>query len=240
MAQPRICFMVMPFRPELNFLYLFLQQYLQERHGLQVRRGDTSILTKALMEKVEAEIRSADLIIGDITFSSPNVFYELGIARANGKPIIFMTQDDPKSAPVDLRHFEFIHYDLSQDHDLLAKLDNAIENTMGGDYSGLFDQAVALLRKFNSDMNSTYSPTSFEEFRARVIRAERFEGIPTATDPDLSEFLLPKIVAEATDISVIRNINKWLSERLQRARVPIAKPTKTSRERSSTKAPSRR
>ena len=56
MRQARTCFMVMPFRPELNFLFLFLQRYLQESHGLRVRRGDTSILTKALMEKIEAEI----------------------------------------------------------------------------------------------------------------------------------------------------------------------------------------
>src|SRR5215475_4573095 len=158
MAQPRVCFMVMPFRPELNFLFLFLQHYLQEHHGLRVRRGDTSILTKALMEKIETEIQSADLIIGDITYASPNVFYELGIARANGKPIIFMTQDDPKMAPVDLRHFEFIHYDLARDQELLSKLDNAIQSTLGGGYTALFEQAIALLQKFNMETESTYAP----------------------------------------------------------------------------------
>ena len=77
MPEPRTCFVVMPFRPELNFFFLFLQRYLNERHGLRVRRGDTSVLTKALMDKVESEIQAADLIIGDITYGSPNVFYEL-------------------------------------------------------------------------------------------------------------------------------------------------------------------
>lgn len=211
MPEPRVCFIVMPFRPELNFLFLFLQRYLQERHGLHVRRGDTSILTKALMEKIETEIQSADLIIGDITYASPNVFYELGIARAYGKPIIFMTQDDPKTAPVDLRHFEFIHYDLARDHDLLLKLDNAIQNSLGGDYTAIFDQAMTLLQKFNVETESAYSPASFEEFQARVIRGERLEGIPSPDDSGFSEFLLPKIIAEATDISVIRKVDKWLS-----------------------------
>jgi hypothetical protein len=229
MRQTRICFMVMPFRPELNFLFLFLQRYLEESHGLRVRRGDTSILTKALMEKIEAEIQSADLIIGDITYASPNVFYELGIARANRKPIIFMTQDDPKQAPVDLRQFEFIQYDLARDQELIAKLNNAIQSTLGGDYAVLLDQAVALLQKFNADTSSSYSPASLEEFRARAIRGEKLEGIPAPDDPGFAEFVLPKVIAEATDISVIRKVDKWLSNvsvpRHNKGRKKVSPPT---------------
>jgi len=212
MTLQRVCFVVMPFRPELNFLFLFLQRYLGEQHGLRVRRGDTSILTLSLMEKIEAEIQSADLIIGDITYSSPNVFYELGIARAFGKPIIFMTQDRPEEAPVDLRQFEFISYDLANDQDLLAKLDNAIRNALGEGYTELFEEAVTLLKKFNSDLGSSYLPVSFEEFQARVIRGENLEGIPDPRDPTYQEFLLPKIIADSTDIAVIRKLNRWLSE----------------------------
>jgi hypothetical protein len=210
MATVRVCFVVMPFRSELNFFFLFLQRYLQERHGVVVRRGDTSILTKALMEKIEAEIESADLIIGDITHASPNVFYELGIARANKKPIIFMTQEDPKLAPVDLRQFEYIQYDLARDQELLSKLDNAVQNALGGDYKELFADATNLLERFNTQTQSTYTPVLFDEFQARIIRGARL-GIPSASDNRYFEFLLPKIIAEATEISVIRKIDLWLS-----------------------------
>ena len=213
MAESRICFIVMPFRPELNFLFLFLQRYLAEHHGLRVRRGDTSVLTKALMDKVDAEIQAADIIIGDITYGSPNVFYELGLARAYAKPIIFMTQDDPATAPVDLRHFEFIQYDLARDHELLARLDNAIQNTLGSGHEVLFAQALELLKRFNADTESNYSPAALEEFRARVIRGERVEGVPAVDDPRLVEFLLPKIVNEATDITALRKLDRWLSTR---------------------------
>ena len=71
MSSERVCFVVMPFRPELNFFYLYVQKHIQDKHGLRVRRGDTSILTKALMKKIESEIQSADLIIGDVTHSTP-------------------------------------------------------------------------------------------------------------------------------------------------------------------------
>lgn len=212
MPAGRVCFIVMPFRPELNFFYLYIQKHLQERHGLQVRRGDSSILTKALMDKVEAEIQAADLIVGDVTHSNPNVFYELGIARANRKPIIFLTQDEPEKAPVDLRQFEFIRYDLGHDQDLLHKLDNAVRNALGQGYSELYEKAVALLKEFNAATASAYVPAEFDEFQARAVRGERLEGVPDLASAQAArEFLLPKIVSEATDLAAIRKIEQWLS-----------------------------
>ena len=204
----------MPFRPELNFFYLYLKKYLEDKHGLEVRRGDTSILTKALMDKIETEIQSADLIVGDVTYSNPNVFYELGIARANRKPIVFLTQEEPETAPVDLRQFEFIRYDLSRDHDLLQKLDNAIRNLLGEGYRNLYNTSLELLQNFNAATGSAFVPAEFAEFQARVMRGERLEGIPAPEKRlALEEFILPKIISDATDISTIRKIQNWLSAR---------------------------
>jgi osmotically-inducible protein OsmY len=50
----------------------------------------------------------------------------------------------------------------------------------------LLQQAVALLQKFNAETSSTYSATTLEEFRARTIRGERLEGIPSPTEPGTS------------------------------------------------------
>jgi hypothetical protein len=213
MSRERICFVVMPFRPELNFFFLYIQRHIQDRHGLRVRRGDTSILTRALMEKIETEIQAAELIIGDVSYSNPNVFYELGIARANRKPIIFLTQEEPEKTPVDLRQFEFIRYDLGRDQDLLGKLDNAIRNALGEGYRELYDRALLLLQEFNSATASTYQAADIEEFQARVMRGERLEGLPDAADlAAVREFCLPKIIAEATDLAAIRKIDQWLSK----------------------------
>lgn len=41
--QAPLCFVVMPFRAELNFFYLFLRGHLNEKHGLRVERGDHKI-----------------------------------------------------------------------------------------------------------------------------------------------------------------------------------------------------
>lgn len=203
------CFVVMPFRAELNFFYLYFKTHLEKQHGLIVDRGDTTILTKALLDKIEAQIQAADFIVGDVTYSNPNVFYELGFARAIKKPTIFLTQEDPEKMPVDLRQFEFIKYDLSRDVDFISKLDNAISNLVGADYRPVYESALKMLASFNVQMKTAYGAVSFEEFHARVRRSGGDGAIP---DGDLlKEFLLPKIISEATDISAIRKIDKWVS-----------------------------
>ena len=138
MAKAPLCFVVMPFRSELNYFYLYIRRHLQDKYRIRVERGDTHIMTKALMDKIREQIIDASVVIGDVTGSTANVFFELGIAHAIGRPIIFLTQDPPESAPVDIRQFEFIHYDLGRHEEFFVKLDNAIQNVLGKNYTDLY------------------------------------------------------------------------------------------------------
>jgi hypothetical protein len=211
-AKSPLCFVVMPFRPELNYFYLYLRQYLTTKHGLRVERGDHRILTKALMEKVRDQIIEADVLLGDVTSANPNVFYELGLAHAFAKPVIFMTQDAPGDAPVDVRQFEFIQYDLQKHEDFLSKLDNAIQNVFAGKYRDLYQSALDLLKRFNAETASFYAAASLEDFQARVMRSEQTQDAPSAEEPELlAEFLLPKILPETADFMTMRKVMEWVS-----------------------------
>ena len=212
MTRPPFCFVVMPFRPELNYFYLYVQKHLKEKHGLRVERGDHNVLTKAIMDKVRDQIVEADVLIGDVTAGNPNVFYEIGLAHAFGKPVIFLTQDDPAIAPVDVRQFEFIRYDLQRHEEFLGKLDNAIQNVFVGKYRTLYDAATDLLKQFNLGTGSSYAAASLEDFQARVMRGEQIQDIPPAGESErLAEFLLPKILGEATDVTIMRKVMVWVS-----------------------------
>ena len=209
--QTSTCFVVMPFRPELNFLYLYLQGYIEEKHGLQVERGDHRILTKPLLEKIRDQILAADVVIGDITGRNPNVFYELGLADAYGKPVILMTQDPPTDAPADVRHLEYIVYDMVNHHELLKKIDNAIQNVFVDRYRIFYKPACDLLKSFNLDNGSSYEKATLEEFQARVMQEERIQGIPSKKEKyDYAAFLLPKILLQITDAKIMRQITNWL------------------------------
>jgi hypothetical protein len=212
MNRPPLCFVVMPVRPELNYFYLYVQKYLSEKHGLRVERGDHRVLTKALMDKIRDQIIEADVVIGDVTAGNPNVFYEIGLAHAFGKPVIFLTQDSPINAPVDVRQFEFIQYDLQRHEEFLGKLDNAIHNVFIVKYRELYDVALDLLRRFNADVGSSYSAAAPEDFQARVMRGEQTQDIPSRDEKErLTEFLLPKVLRETTDVMIMRKVMEWVS-----------------------------
>jgi hypothetical protein len=146
------------------------------------------------------------------------------MAQAYGKPVIFLTQDPPDQAPVDIRQFEFIVYDLARHEEFLARLDNAVQNVFGQWYRELYQQACDLLRTFNTETASSYAPASTEEFQARVMRGEQTEGIPPTDRQDLlARFLLPKILLEATDVTVMVRVTDWLAGRFTGGR-PARRP----------------
>lgn len=212
MHRQRYCFVAMPFRPELNYFYLYLKRYMEENYGMRVERGDARILTKPLMDKIREQILRSDLVIGDVTGNNANVFYELGLAHAGGKPILFLTQDPPDQTPVDIRQFEFIQYDLSKHEELIAKLDNAIRNAFGEKYEGLFEKAREFLQRFNNDTGLNCQQKEFEDFQALVMRGEQTGGIPPEDQEDmLAQFLLPKIISNFTDSVVIKKYTEWVS-----------------------------
>jgi hypothetical protein len=206
----------MPFRPELNYFFLYLKQYLEEKYKIRVERGDSNVLTKELMKKVSDQIAASSFLIADITGSNANVFFELGIAHATNKPIIFLTQDAPKEAPVDVRQFEFIQYELGRHEDFLAKLDNAVRNVLGStlDIGRLYEMACDLLKQFNAESGFGHDQASREEFHARVVRAAETQGLPQLEDTGLiARFLLPKILQDATDLNVMQRVTVWLERR---------------------------
>jgi hypothetical protein len=206
----------MPFRPELNYFFLYLKKYLEEKYRIRVERGDSNVLTKELMRKISDQISSASFLIADITGNNANVFFELGIAHATSKPIIFLTQDAPRDAPVDIRQFEFIQYELGRHEDFLVKLDNAVRNVLGSslDVTQLYETARDLLKQFNLDSGFMHDQASRDEFHARLVRAAETQGIPQLEDSDrLAGFLLPKILQDATDLNVMQRVTGWLQKR---------------------------
>ena len=204
----------MPFKSELNFFYLFLREHLQNKHGLHVERGDHKILTIPLLEKIKRQIQEADVIVGDITGRNPNVFYELGIADTLSKPVIIITQDEATDVPTDIKHLEFVKYDLSKHEEIISNLDNAIHHVFEDRYTDLLSKAEQFLFAFSRESGSNYTASSAEEFQARIIQAERTHQIPADTDDyELAGFLLPKIVADTSNIAVMKSIMSWLNEK---------------------------
>jgi hypothetical protein len=122
MAQPtphsagskRRCFVVMPFGdPDLQIVYEdFVKPTLAEECEVDCERGDDVFGSNVIMDDILKSIRSADIVLADLTRKNANVFYEVGICHALGKPVVLLAQsvDD---VPFDLRHRRVLLYEYS-------------------------------------------------------------------------------------------------------------------------------
>ncbi len=62
------------------------------------------------MEQIWEQITKARVLLADLTGKNPNVFYELGLAHAKSKPVIFIASN-LEDIPFDLRHLRVIIYE---------------------------------------------------------------------------------------------------------------------------------
>jgi len=78
---------------------------------LEVVRADDIALPGTITSDILTRIMHSDLVIADVTFPNPNVFYELGLRHAC-KPgtIIIMDKNGPK-VPFDIAHLRHIEYE---------------------------------------------------------------------------------------------------------------------------------
>ena len=174
-------------------------------------------------------IQKADVIIADCSGRNPNVFYELGIAHAHDRKVILITNEAIQDAPADIRHYEFIHYELDKHVEFFEKLDNALNNIFGERYEKLYRQAKAEFESFRQATKAPVELADKDEFVKRVRSAESKE--PSMDDAlGLAEFVLPKIIANNSDADIMSQITKWLPKKSKtpkpRKRQPKGQPLK--------------
>ena len=211
MASPKTCFVIMPFRAELNYFFLYLRKHIEEEYNIKCLRGDNDVLTIPLLDKIKKYIEAADVVIADCSGRNPNVFYELGIAHTLDKKVILISGDEVSEAPADIRHYEFISYRL-QDHEaFLEKLDNALTNIFVEDYRPFYQKAMEILNQFNKDSHSHILPIKIEMFMEGMVNAEHKNLLPDFTDDLKSkQFLLPLIMDGFSDFDTWEQATKWL------------------------------
>ncbi len=91
-------FVIMPFDPHLDALYQWqILPFLKQGGSTQDKNHKYDVVERAddvrqvgfiVCEKICRKIQEADLIVVDLTYNNPNVFYELGIGVALNKPVL--------------------------------------------------------------------------------------------------------------------------------------------------------
>lgn len=210
------CFIVMPFRPELQYMYLSMKEHIESTFpGVSCERGDDSILTRPILEKIAGYIKQADIVIADCSGRNPNVFYELGMAHALEKPVILITADDIQDAPTDIRAFEFIRYTDGPDQ-FFQKLDLALREALGNPFEDLYDRTLPLFQEFRVSEHLGIQAVNKDQFAAAAAVKVRVTGFPKPGDEKtLATLFLPIMVPGPADLDIMLKIKEWIQQRFQ-------------------------
>lgn len=92
--------------------------------GLKCIKGDEEYIKGNILKYIVEKMMSSRIVIANINGRNPNVFYELGIAHAIGKPTILISKmEDLENVPFDLQSNQLVLYrDYKELNDKLIKL----------------------------------------------------------------------------------------------------------------------
>jgi hypothetical protein len=107
------CFVMMPFGPWFDRYYQEIYVPAVKEAGFEPIRADELFSTGSVVEQIWEQIEKAKLLLADLSGKNPNVFYELGLAHAAKKPVIFAASHVDE-VPFDLRHLRVIIYDIRE------------------------------------------------------------------------------------------------------------------------------
>jgi len=157
-SSSNLCFVMMPFASDLEWVYHDLIRPVVEKLGLSVLRADDIFAPGSITEQIRVAIQQSRLCIADVTNRNPNVLYEVGIAHTLGKPTVLLTQAI-EDTPFDLRSLRVIVYEQNQIQVAQLALERSLQHVLGSDLldeasrlmtSGSYRAAVALLSVFLS------------------------------------------------------------------------------------------
>ncbi len=106
----------MPFSQELTGVYYEVKKIV-EGAGFKCLRADELSGATKITDDIWLYIQRARFAIADITGSNANVFYEVGLSHALGKPVILLIKEG-HDVPFDLKGIRYLKYSSSNLADL--------------------------------------------------------------------------------------------------------------------------
>ena len=106
-------FMLMPSKDEFDLIY---EDYIKKpliNAGYLIKRDKEILGSSKIFEDILHNIRTAEIIIADLTGQNVNVFYELGIADEKKRYVIQIAQKG-EELPFDLSQRRTIFYDTDE------------------------------------------------------------------------------------------------------------------------------
>lgn len=126
------CFVMMPFTDPFNLYYEQLYMSAITEAGLMPVRADDLFRPGIIVSDLWNAIQKAKVLLAELTTKNANVFYELGLAHAIGKPVVLLSET-MTDVPFDLQQLRVLMYkkdDPAWGEKLSADITAAIKETL--------------------------------------------------------------------------------------------------------------
>ncbi len=164
-------FVIMPFADTFRRTYKAIESALGEA-GQKCTRSDLDRRPGLIIEQIHENIRFSMYCIVDVSPDpryhgqpNPNVLYELGVAHAQGTPVVLITRGRETDLPFNLRNFRLLKYSPHRIGELKNALLDYAKEIKGNEESdaSLLSQmlAPASIRRSRSPFIVAASPLSF-------------------------------------------------------------------------------
>lgn len=139
------CFVLMPFREPFNIYYNSIFKPAIKSAQLKAVRADDLFRPSVIVSDLWQMVQDAKVLLAELTTKNANVFYELGLAHAIGKPVVLVseTMDD---VPFDLQQLRVLLYD-KDDPAWGDKLSQGIKAALEETISSPVDAVPIIFRK---------------------------------------------------------------------------------------------
>jgi hypothetical protein len=127
LVTPRSVFTIMSFKKEFRDVYASYREVCR-RFEFEAERTDESTSLERIIPRVEAGLRRSAFVLADVSEWSPNVYYEVGFARALGKDVI-MTARKGTQLPFDVGDVPTIFWE--DQTDLRESLEKYLASLVG-------------------------------------------------------------------------------------------------------------
>jgi hypothetical protein len=128
-VDPKLVLILTPFAKEEEGIYRGIQTACASA-GFLALRGDEEEAPGDILSHVVRLICKARLIIANVGSRNANVFYELGIAQALGKPTLLLSYDQSKPA-FDIQGARIFFF--SSEQEIVSKLPNVLLKTVANE-----------------------------------------------------------------------------------------------------------
>jgi hypothetical protein len=125
----KVCFFIAPIggedSPQRKHSDAILASFITpavDEQKLKVVRADKIAKPGMISAHIIEYILKSKLVVADLSFHNPNVFYELCLRHVTGKPTLHIIRDED-SIPFDVNNFNTIKIDMGGVYTVLAKLD---------------------------------------------------------------------------------------------------------------------